>query len=81
MEEVEVVEVASLANKNDLYQFMRAYPCLSAPSKPNTSIKFRLADASKPPLTNSPSPLKPSAWADLLALYPGWLRIYLPMIL
>ncbi len=66
-EEVEVVEVASLANRNNLYQFMHAYPCFSAPPRPNTIIKFRLADASKPPLTNSPSPLKPKAWADLLA--------------
>ena len=61
VKEVEVVEVASLANKTDLYQLMRAYPCLPAPLRPNTSIKFRLADASKPSLTNSPSPLKPSA--------------------
>ena len=30
------------------------------------SCKFRLADASKPPLTKSPSSLVPSAWADLL---------------
>ena len=81
VEEVEVVEVAILANKTDLYQFMRVYPCLPAPPRPNTSIKFRLADASKPPLTNSPSPLKPSAWADLLVLYLGGLRIHLPMIL
>ncbi len=80
-EEVEVVEVASLANRNDLYQFMRAYPCLPAPPRPNTIIKFSLADASKPPLTNSPSPLKPGAWADLLAQYPGSLRIHLPMVL
>ncbi len=80
-EEVEVVEVACLANENNLYQFMYAYPCLPAPPRPNTSVKFRLVDASKPPLTNSPSPLKPSAWADLLALYPGGLRIHLLMIL
>ncbi len=60
-EEVKVVEVASLAYRNDLYQFMRAYPCLPAPSRPNKIIKFRLVDASKPPLTNSPSPLKPRA--------------------
>ncbi len=80
-EEVEVVEVASLANRNDLYQFIRAYPCLPAPPRPNTIIKFRLADASKPPLTNSPSPLKPTAWADLLARYPGSLRIHLPIVL
>ena len=60
-EKVEVVEVASLANRIDLYQFMHAYPCLPAPPRPNTIIKFRLADAFKPPLTNSPSPLKPRA--------------------
>ena len=81
VEEVEVVEVASLANKNDLYQIMHAYPCFSAPFRPNISIKFRLADAFMPPLTNPPSPLTPSAWADLLTLYPGGLRIHLPMIL
>ncbi len=45
-EEVEVVEVASLANRNDLYQFIRAYLCLLAPSRPNKIIKFRLTDAS-----------------------------------
>ncbi len=55
--------------------------CLPAHPRPNISIKFRLTDASKPPLTNSPSPLKPSAWADLLALYPGGLKIHFPMIL
>ena len=81
VKEVEVVEVASLANENDLYQFMRSYPCLPTPLRPNTSIKFGLADASKPPLTNSLSTLKPSAWKDLLALYPAGLRMYLPMIL
>ncbi len=81
MEEVEVVDVAGLANENDLYQFMRAYPCLPAPPRPNKSIKFRLADASKTSLTNSPSRLKPIAWADLLAPYIGGLRINLSMIL
>ncbi len=80
-EEVEIVEVTSLANRNDLYQFIRAYPCLPAPLGPNTFIKFRLADAFKPPLTNSPSPLKPKAWAVLLAQYPGSLQIHLPMVL
>ncbi len=80
-EEVEVVEVASLANRNDLYQFIHAYPCLSALSRPNTFIKFRLVDTSKPLLTNSPSPLKPGAWADLLVRYPGSQRICLQMVL
>ena len=70
-EEVEVVEVASLAHRNDLYQLMRAYPCLSTPHRPNTIIELRLADIPKPPLTNSPSPLKLRAWVDLLARYPG----------
>ncbi len=75
------MEVGSLANKNSLNQFICAFPCLSAPPRPNTAIRFRLADASKPPLTNSPSPLKSSAWADLLVKYAGALRIHLPMIL
>ncbi len=79
--EVEVVEVASLANRNDLYQFIRAYPRLPAPPRPNITIKFRLANASKPPLINSPSPLKSRAWADLLAQYPRSLQIHLPMVL
>ncbi len=60
---------------------MRAYPCLLAAPKPNTIIKFRLADYSKPPLTNSPSPLKPRAWADLLVQYLESLRIHFPMVL
>ena len=83
-EQVEIVEVASyIANRNDLYEFIRTFPCLPAPPRPNTSIRFRLADASKPPLTNSPSPLKPSAWASFLSKYPksGGLRIHLLMIL
>lgn len=75
---VETVEVASLANENSLYKFIRAFSCLPTPSRLNTFVKFRLTDASKPPLTtNSLSLLKPSAWADLL----GGLRIYLPIIL
>ena len=78
---VNVVEVASLANKNSLHQFICAFSCLSAPPRPNIAIRFRLANASKPPLNNCPSPLRPSAWADLLLEYAGALRIYLPMIL
>ncbi len=75
------MEVASLANKNSLHQFICAFPCLSAPPRLNTAIRFRLADASKPPLTNSPSLLRPSAWEDLLFKYPGALRIQIPTIL
>ncbi len=78
---VDVVKVASLANKNSLYQFICAFLCFFAPPRPNTAIRFRLADASKPPLTNSSSLLKPSAWADLPLKYLGALRIHLPMIL
>ena len=78
---MEVVEVASLASRNYLYQFIRAYPCLPTPLRLNTIIKFRLADASKPPKTNSPSIMKPKAWIDLLARYSGSLRIYHPMVL
>ena len=78
---MDVVEVASLAIKNSLHQFLCAFLCFSAPPRPNTAITFRLADASKPPLTNSPSPLRPSAWADLPLKYPSALRIHLKMIL
>ena len=78
---MDVVEVASLANKNSLHQLIYAFPCLSAPPRPNTVIKFRLPDAFKPPLTNSPSPLRPNTWADLLLKHSGALRIHLPMIL
>ncbi len=60
---------------------MRAYPCLPAPPRQNTIIKFRLADTFKPLLTNSPSPLKLRAWAELLARYPGSLRIHHPILL
>lgn len=60
MKEVGVVEIASLADKNNFYQFIHTYLCFFAPFKLNTFIKFRLAIASKPPLTNLPLLLKPS---------------------
>ena len=60
---------------------MNAFPCLPAPPRPNTTNRFQLVDASRPPLQNSPSPLKPTAWAELLSSYPGSIRIHLPMIL
>lgn len=47
----------SLANGNYLHQFMCAFPCLPAPPRPNISTKFRLVDASRPPLLDSLSPL------------------------
>lgn len=79
---VKVVEVASLANGNSLHQFtIRTFPCFLAPARPNTSVRFRLANASKPPLIKSPSPLIPTAWAVLLQTYPGGLRSHLPMII
>ncbi len=78
--QVEIVEVASLANGNVLCQFTHAYPCLPAPPRPDTRIKFRPANASKPPLMNTPSPLKPTAWATLLSQYPRGVRIHLSMI-
>lgn len=79
VDEVEVVKVASLV-KNNLYQFMHVHTCFLASLRPNLFIKFRLANASKPPLTNSPSLLKLKAWADLFALYPEGFGIHLSMI-
>ena len=60
---------------------MNAFPCLPAPPRPNTINHFQLVDASQPPLQNLPSPLKPTAWAELLSSYPGSIQIHLPMIL
>lgn len=71
---------SNIANRNFLHQFIRTFLCLPTSPKPNTLVKFRLADAFKPLLTNSLSPLVPSAWAALLQKYPGGLRFHLPMI-
>ena len=78
---MDIVEIASLANKNSLHQFICAFLYLSALPRPNIAIRFRLADASKLLLTNPPSPLRSSVWVDLLLKYLGVLRIHLPMIL
>ncbi len=79
----ETLHVASKANDNELslQKFMKAFPCLPAPPRPNTSSRFRLVDASQPPLKNSPSPLKASAWAKLLSKYAGPIQAHLPMII
>lgn len=80
----EIVSIASIAIDDlSLRKFFRAFPCLLAPPRLNTSTRFCLADASRPPLQlqNSPSPLRPSAWAELLSNYPGPLRVHLPMII
>lgn len=58
---VEIEEIASPANKNSLHQFTYIFLCLPVPSRPNTFVKFTLADVSKPLLANSFSPLQPSA--------------------
>ncbi len=78
---VDIVEIASLANKNFLHQFICTFLYLSAPPRPNIAIRFRLADASKPLLTNSSSPFRSSVWVDLILKYPGVLRIHFPTIL
>lgn len=83
-EQVEIVETASyIANRNNFYKFRCIFLCLSAPSRPNTFIRFRLANILKPPLINLLSLLKPSALASFLLKYPksGGFRINLLMIL
>lgn len=81
VKQVEIVDVASLANRNIFYQFIHTYSYLPASPRPKTLIKFRLTDVFKLSLTNSPSPLKPTVWATLLSEYPGGLGIYLSMTL
>ena len=78
------VDIATSIAFNDdlsLPKFMNAFPCLPASPRPNTTNRFKLVDASRPTLCKSPSPLKPSAWAELLNAYLGPLQIHLPMIL
>lgn len=58
VQHVEIVEVASLAKENIFCQFMRLYLCFLAFPRPNTFSNFRLVNASRPPLINSPFPLK-----------------------
>ncbi len=79
----QTVYVASIANDDDLslQKFMKAFLCLPAPPRPNTSTRFRLVDASQPPLKNSLSPMKAAALAELLSKYPGPIQVHLPMII
>ncbi len=78
---VRIVEIAILANRNNFYQFVHDFPCLLAPPRPHTFIKFILANASKPLLINSFLTLKQNTWANLLTQYSGSLPIHLPMVL
>lgn len=83
-QQVKIIEVASyIANKNNFYNFIYTFPCLLALPRPNTSIRFRLSNVSKPPLINLLSLLKPSTQASFLSNYPksGGLRIHFLIIL
>lgn len=51
VEEVKVVEIASLAKKNNFYQFTHIYLYLFAFFRPNIFIKLKLANAFKLLLT------------------------------
>ncbi len=61
IKKVKVVKIASLATRNNPYQFIHDILCFSTPLKHYILIKFRLVDACKPLLINLPLPLKPSA--------------------
>lgn len=60
-----------LLTGNSLDQVLHAFQFVPALPRPNTTIYFRVANASRPPLKISPSPFKSSAWASLLSRYPG----------
>jgi hypothetical protein len=73
---------ASLQDQSHLLQqFLSAYPCLPAPPRPNTSIKFQLYDHTRRPLHDTPSSLNANAWEVLLQPYPGELGTQLGNIL
>ncbi len=78
----EIDSIATIVIDDFLLQkFLRNFSYFSIPPRPNTVTRFHLIDTSQSPFANSPSSLKPSAWAELLSGYPGFLRVYLSMII
>lgn len=65
MEEVEVIEITSLVNRNSLYSFMRNFLYLLIPLRPNRFIKFRFVNVFKPLLINLFFMLKLSIWGNI----------------
>lgn len=79
---VRIVDIVIAYETKSLQQFINSFPCLPALPKPNTTTtRFRFTDTSQPPLKELSSPLKPTAWANLLQAYSGPLQVHLPMIL
>ncbi len=64
-----------------LQKFLRIFPYFAELPRPNIATRFHFVDASQPPLANSSSLLRPSAWAKQLSEYLGSLRVHLPMII
>lgn len=60
---------------------MNAFPCLSAPPRPNITNRFQLEDELWPPLQNSSSSLNTAPWAELSNSYPGPIKIHLLIII
>ena len=74
------IYVSSLPEKS-LKSFLVSYPCLPAPARPNTNLRFSLVNSSKPRLSDSPSTLNALAWFTLISRYPSPLGLYLYNIL
>ena len=62
--------------------FLSKFNCLPTPTRPNTTVLFKLVDPSKPKLSPPPSPFIIQAWSTLLLQYPDQtLRLHLVMLL
>lgn len=59
---------------------MNIFPYLPVPSRPNITNSFKLVDALRLFLQNSPLSLKSFVWVEPLNIYPDSLQIHLPMI-
>ena len=64
-----------------LLKFTNILPYLPASSRPNITNCFQLLEVLQLSLQNLLSLLKPVAWAKLFNSYPGFIQIYLLMIL
>lgn len=67
--------------RKGLESLLISHPCLPAPARPNTNLRFSLVDTSKPKLSDSPSTLNALAWFTFMSRYPSPLGLYLYNIL
>lgn len=73
--------VFTSARSSILNLFVSKFPCYPAPPRPNTLVRFPIADITKAPLVQSPSPFILPAWGILHRHYSGPLYLWLVLVL